>query len=206
MYNSHYQWKLADDYGRPQDLQTIMDLDREQAWCGPYGDPERVIEDDIMGKPFSSQIKDLVRSYGIETKTDGRLLQAVGCPFLRYINALEEIDNPILIDADTDLARIIRLPENETYQSIFAAIINGGDDDWRIRGLILDCDISVDKHHRNLGLGSGLVAAQIFDEGGLKVWDHDKHGFSTGGKACALRGLHLAQSIASPWLNATPEF
>lgn len=206
MRNHHYQWKIEDRYGCPPGIEHIIGLEGEQAWCGPDGDPDRVVEDDIMGKQFNSQIRDLVASYGITPKNDGRLLQAVGCPFLTFINDLDEIDRPILVDAEMDCARIVRLPENDTYQSIFAAITLGGDDDWRINGLIMDCDISVSKIHQGLGIGSALVAAQLLDEGGLHVWDHDKHGFSTAGKACASRGLALAQSLGEPWIEASQSF
>lgn len=204
MRQHYYSWGLGRKYDRPMGLDQIRDLEGEQAWTGPYGNADRIIEDDVMGKNHGDQIAELMAAFGIAKRQDGALEQAVGGPLVEFINRIEAVEHPILVDG-MDHAKIVRFPECETYTSVYAAIDPGGDDNWRIRGMILDCDISVSKHWRGLGIGSALVAAQLLEEGGLQVWEHDKHGFTTAGKACALRGLHLAQKLCEPWCEMAME-
>lgn len=200
----YYKWDRPEGATRPPGLDAIEDLEGVQAWTGPDGNPDKVIEDSVMGRKFPVMVRDLSRSYGIDPKSDGTLFQAVGCPFRTYISALPQVDDVILQDSEQDFARIVQLPGNETYATVFAALVRGMDDDWRVRGLILDCDIAVDPIDRNLGLGSALVAAQLLTEGGLQVWEHDKHGYTTGGKACVSRGLLLAQRLSEPFREQMP--
>jgi hypothetical protein len=205
MFLHYYKWKIGDGFDPSEGIKHLNLLDQEDALTGPLRGDRDVIENNLFGKDFNVGISELATAYGFPPKQNKGLLQNAQCDFLKFINRLDEIENPILADEETDHARIVRLPETDQFNTVYAAMTLGGDDQWRIRGLILDCDIMVSKTYRVLGFGSGLVAAQLLDEGGLQVWDHDKIGFSTGGKACVNRGFALAKRLGRPYINHTAE-
>lgn len=75
-----------------------------------------------------------------------------------------------------DIRSILRLTETDDFGTIYEAFVRSSNEDWILRGVILDADLAVDRIYQNLGLGSGLVAAQLISDGHLNVWNHDSPG------------------------------
>lgn len=96
--------------------------------------PENVVFDECMGKPFLSLLGDLARSHGVAFLEDDQFPQSIGCPLRALVNSFEEINSPILFDAEHDHARIIQLPETDTYAPSYGAIVKAPSDEWVLRG------------------------------------------------------------------------
>jgi hypothetical protein len=101
---------------------------------GPNNISENVVFDECMGKPFLSLLDDLARSHGMDTLQDDRFPQSTGCPLRAFINGFEGIKSPILIDAEHNQARIIQLPETDTYAPSYGAIVKSPSDELVKRG------------------------------------------------------------------------
>jgi len=174
-------------------LLDISTLSHETALAGPDGRPDRVVIDQVMAKPFAELEADLMTRVGTPRVMDGSLPQAVTTPFHDWIQDLAASADPlILLD---DYGRIVSLQDPEGEIRGFAALLGDGVDNWHLRGMILDCDLSVDPISRGHGIGRALVAAQLLYGEGLPTWEHDKPGYSPAGAATVFAGLALAQDL-----------
>lgn len=199
MSGHHYKWALGPGLDHSSLSGDIADIEAEHALCGPDSTPDAVVISHHMGKSFDALLAAYVSSVGIPDQSRPVALQVYGSPLREHLATIS-LDEALLIDAEHDHARVVRIPDNDVFANGYMMLVGcpDPDDPPALHGLLLDADLSVSKHHRNLGLGSALAAAQILDQGGLQVWEHDKHGFTDGGAACARRGLHLAQSLIPP--------
>lgn len=173
--------------------EMVAALTPETVLAGPGGRPDRVVIDRVMAKPFAELEADLMTRVGTPRVMDGSLPQAVTTPFHGWIQDLAASSDPlILLD---DCGRIVSLQDAEGDIQGFAALLGDGIDNWHLRGMILDCDLSVDPVNQGHGIGRALVAAQLLYGEGLPTWEHDKPGYSPAGAATVFSGLALAQDF-----------
>ena len=93
---------------------------------------------------------------------------------------LEELD----ITRDTFSAEGIQHPSivhiGYTFQEVYIGVLLRAPDGAVVGGY-LDCDLSLDDAHQDLGLGAELVAWRLHLFGSLPVWHHGTPGFSPAG-------------------------
>jgi GNAT superfamily N-acetyltransferase len=201
----HYSWGRPIDSDMSVEAKSVMDLEDEDVFCGPHGNPSDVVEDSPRDfDTFEYLLGKLAGAMGVPMREGGALPQAVTTQLRAKIEELALIE-PILIDAEHDYVRIIRLPDHDEAWVTGLAAIDGDElDGYRVRGLLIDNSLAVSPTHRNLGIGSALVAAQLLSEGELTAWGQVPHRFTTGGKAAARRGLKIASKICAAELETGP--
>ena len=170
----------------------IHGLDDETVLCGPEGNPQDVVVDQVMGKKFGAVLADLSEQIGVAISTSG-MPQHAGSRIRAWTRDRVE-GGEVLMRLDNH-GIIVPIVDGSGLELGLMAVMGDDMDGYSIRGLLFGSDLVVDPLYRNMGIGRCLVAASLLYRGGLPTWDHDKPSYSPAGETCVRSGLQLAQRM-----------
>ena len=199
---NQFDWTLPDGVTQPE-----VNCPEEHALCGPEGDPSDVRFKTDAARSFDEVLEDLYRQFSSEPENRVSVRQNVGSLIRAFVtNRLA--NNPPVMIADGGYHRIVSLENPKDGAPFFAAISETPNDDYRITGLLVGSEMAVDKTHQGLGIGTGLVAAALFETGTLPTWSSNDVDYTDAAASSVRRGLDLAQRLSSapdPNLDEMPE-
>lgn len=176
--------------GPAVDAPLLSDLDAETVLCGPGGDPDRIVIDDLMAKTWQDTLSNLCDHFEIPPHQGKRLRSSIDTPLWVWTQKLR-YEGEIIGHQDDGYGFLMALPDDKGI-----AHITGDDmDGFRLDGLLLECDLCVDPLARGFGIGSMIIATALLKFGELPTWHHDKPGYSHAGAGAVQSGLSLAKTL-----------
>ena len=161
----------------------LATIDADQFLCGPDGDPDRIVIDDI----FATPLDDVVHEWWSDVRKDhpgidlGQHLRAIlahtdhqGCAGTRiaYVPAYD----PDMLD----------------YRGVLALHVTR--DAVDLVGAYVGHNLAVSPSAGGSGIGRALIIERYLQDGMLPSWDADKPGFSCGGHAAHLSAFRALQN------------
>lgn len=164
---------------------SITQINADQFLCGPDGDPDRVVIDDIFAVPFNTVLKDWW-TYDCR-QSEAEMVH-------RHIGKLAT-DPEFLLHQEGSIIYVeAREPDLMCSSGVLALRDTG--DLWDLVGVYLGHNIAVHPDAQREGIGRSLVIERFLCDGAIPAWDEDKPGFSHLGHATHVSAFGELQAAA----------
>jgi hypothetical protein len=160
-------------------VSTLKEIDNETALCGPDGNPDRTVIDEIMGVPFRTALIDYCFDAGItyNAASEGKDVVKLDDFILHF---LSEQDPVIEVTGSTPTIIVPAMTAGGENLGMLALTKNENGR-FYITGCFSGSNLSVDPDFQENGIGRALTLARLMSDEELPTWNHDKPGYTAAG-------------------------